>query len=142
MRSFWRWFRLYSLGAYWIVLLGSMYLSIVSNSPPSQEMNPLSITNFEGDLHRTIVASFVEIALLHLILRPWSFERPTGRTALALVLLLMWTGLLLYATTNTKLVSQVSLIHLLWLVVLNAGLLSAAVWGIGRYLHRSRQRSR
>ncbi|MBD2069647.1 hypothetical protein H6F93_19325 [Leptolyngbya sp. FACHB-671] len=143
MRSFFRWLRLYGLAVYWVILLGLMYLETIDNLPiPTDAEGAAFAQNFEDDLSRNVFASLIEITCLYLILRPWSFTQSVGRVVGTLVLVLLWTSALFYVALNAGRVSNVLKIHLLWLVVLNLGLVAILIWRVGKFLWRSLQQSR
>jgi hypothetical protein len=76
--------------------------------------------NLEGEFQLNVVLSLIEIAILHLIIRPWSFNQSVGRVFVAIVLLLPWVVLLTFVNLHT---GQISKIHLVWLFLVSVVLI-------------------
>lgn len=80
--------------------------------------------NWPGDLRGAFVQLTVEIAILYLILRPWSYRHAWRRSAAALALAVPWTALSTLAIMHTG-----RIWHALWFwnVLLLPALLVATI---------------
>lgn len=124
MQLLWSRFKTYSLIVLWLVNLVWMYQSYLS-APPIRAVRANSdiLTygrNLEGEFQLNVVLSLIEIAILHLIIRPWSFNHSVARVLVALVLLLPWVVLLTFVNLHT---GQISKIHLVWLFLVSVVLI-------------------
>jgi hypothetical protein len=124
MQLLWSRFKTYSFIVLWLVNLVWMYQSYLSD-PPIRVVRANSdiLTygrNLEGEFQGNVVLSLIEIAILHLIIRPWSFNQSVGRVLLALVLLLPWAVLLVFVNLHA---GQISKIHLVWLFLVSVVLI-------------------
>jgi len=120
MQLLWSRFKTYSFIVLWLVNLVWMYQSYLS-APPIRAVRANSdiLTygrNLEGEFQGNVVLSLIEIAILHLIIRPWSFNQSVGRVLVALVLLLPWAVLLAFVNLHT---GQISKIHWVWLFLVS-----------------------
>jgi len=82
------------------------------------------MANYPGDLRTFLVRGAVELLVLALVLRVWSYRHAPGRAALALVLCLPWAAL------NSILCMHCGPIggaHAVWLLLVAAGLLIAVI---------------
>ena len=66
----------------------------------------------------------VEVLLLYLILRPWSYRRSWGRAAIAFFLFAGWTILGGIGTMHS---GRIGTFHWGWLLLVTVGLLGATV---------------
>ncbi len=80
--------------------------------------------NQEGALLQGLGMTLVELVVLALILRPWSYRRSWGRSAVALVVILPWT--LLWAGLMHQ--GGVLVVHAMWLVSLVVILCACCAW--------------
>lgn len=95
--------------------------------------------NGEGDFKTFFIITLVELAVLYIVLRPWSFRRSFGRLLVVLVLFMPWTFLSMLASMHAG--SIVSL-HWLWLVAVDAVLfVCAVVASVGTFLEARRKRA-
>lgn len=80
--------------------------------------------NWPGDLGRGLGNTAVEVAVLVLLLRPWSFRDSIGRLVLALVLFLPWALFNLVLGMHGGPISNA---HELWLLLVCAGLVAGLI---------------
>jgi hypothetical protein len=78
------------------------------------------MANYPGDLRTFLVRGVVELLVLALVLRVWSYRHAPGRAALALVLWLPWAALNSVACMHC---GPVGGAHALWLLGVGLGLL-------------------
>lgn len=77
-----------------------------------------NLHNGAGDLKTFVVMALVELAVVTVILRPWSYDRSWGRALGALVVLVPWTLLFLIMLIHS---GGVMLWHVRWLLGLVLG---------------------
>ena len=95
-----------------------------------------NLHNRPGDLRQFILMSGVELCLVLLLLRPWSYRRSWGRALTALVLLAPWTFLFLAMAVHS---GGVMIWHLKWLGGVLVGLLVLFVISSGSAWMHQRQ---
>ncbi len=82
------------------------------------------MANYPGDLRTFLVRGAVELLVLALVLRMWSYRHAPGRAALAFALFLPW------AMLNSVMCMHCGSIggaHAVWLLLVAAGLFVAAI---------------
>ena len=111
----------FSLLLYGLLLVVLMYLDY-RHDPPNPALIGTATygRNAVGEFERNIIRTVLELVILYLILRPWSYHHSWERPLVALSLLLPWTCLHLI---NMH-VGGVTTIHGLGLLLLGTGLLS------------------
>jgi hypothetical protein len=88
--------------------------------------------NQAGALEGGLLYTAVEVAVLYVLLRPWSYNRSWRRAALALLLFTPWTGLHVMAVTHA---GRVWATHTMWLLAMWLGLaILVLVSGLSAYL--------
>jgi len=80
--------------------------------------------NQEGALFQGVLWSTMELAVLYVILRPWSFRASWGRALLASLLFLPWTGVCGMAVMHS---GGVFVLHVFWLLVVSFSLIAVAL---------------
>ncbi len=92
--------------------------------------------NWPGDFMSEAIESFVEIAVLALILRPWSFQRSWIRALVSAGVFFPWS---LFTAVAGMHAGSIFAAHGLWLFALATALVLIAVYaGIAAALHRFR----
>ena len=111
----------FSLLLYGLLLVGLMYLDYRHDPPNPALMGTATYGhNAVGEFERNVIRAVLELMILYLILRPWSYQHSWERPLVALILFLPWTCLHLI---NIH-VGGVTTIHGLGLLLLEAGLCS------------------
>ncbi len=112
------WLKNYSLLLLWVLAVVWMASDSYWFHPPEPAASPYG-RNVEGELITNVLWSSFELALLYLILRPWSFNRSLGRVGVTLILFWPWLLLFFLVTIHS---GNVSMIHGVWLLLINTGL--------------------
>ena len=81
--------------------------------------------NSEGSLLPALGITVIELAVVYLILRPWSYRRSWLRAGIAFVIYLPWTGLSGFMCMHA---GGIFAIHFLWLASLGMTLAICFVW--------------
>ena len=81
--------------------------------------------NHEGALLQGFILTVIELGILYLIVRPWSFRRSWMRIIGAMVFFFPWTFLMVFMTMHG---GGIMLLHFLWLVVVDLILISIMMW--------------
>jgi len=71
-----------------------------------------------------VLWSTMELAVLYVILRPWSFRASWGRALLASLLFLPWTGVCGMAVMHS---GGFFVLHVFWLLVVSFSLIAVAL---------------
>ena len=87
------------------------------------------------DLKNMIILSAIELVVLYLILRPWSYQRSWSRSFMALLLFAPWTVLSMIVSMHT---GSILTLHWLWLLVLDIVLLASIVGSLAESIIPSR----
>ena len=80
--------------------------------------------NQEGALFQGVLWSTMELAVLYVILRPWSFRASWGRALLASLLFLPWTAVSAMAVMHS---GGIFVLHAFWLLVVSLSLIALAL---------------
>lgn len=72
--------------------------------------------NYEGALLQGFILTLIELGILYLIVRPWSFRCSWLRVIGAIVLFFPWTFLMVFMTMHG---GGIVMLHFLWLVVVD-----------------------
>jgi hypothetical protein len=128
----WRALRVGGIGALWM-LTAILMLRDYGLDPPDPAViaaHPYG-HNYPGTLELGLGASFVELVVVYLILRPVSYRRSWGRSLAALVLLLPWSAWSLFMVMHA---GGIFALHFLWvaclLVIVTASLVVSGVASI------------
>jgi hypothetical protein len=121
-----RGFRIAALPSVWLVTAVWMVTDYVADPYVAGRTGTRAyFHNHDGALAQGLGASVVELAVLMLILRPWSYRRSWARAALALTVFLPWATL---STLSLMHVGGVLVVHAIWLVCVVLVLAACAVW--------------
>jgi len=107
-----------ALAIAWLALMAAAYWARRRSS-----FDPLSRAfghNWPGDLQNVALYGGLEILILTIIVRPWSYDRSWGRALIATGLLIPYTAFALVATMHA---GTIIFIHALWLVALLVAML-------------------
>lgn len=124
--TLWNLIRNYSFALCWgifLILMGIDHLQDPYN--PNEIGIPAYGHNNEGALLQGFILTLVELAVLYLIIRPWSFRRSWLRVISAMVLFLPWTFLMIFMTMHS---GGIFFLHFLWLLVIDLILISLLFW--------------
>ena len=109
----------------WLLLVALMIQDWVADPyNPSLRSTAVYGHNQDGALFQGMLWSTLELAVLYVILRPWSFRVSWGRALLALLLLLPWTAVSAMAVMHA---GGVFVLHALWLLVVSCSLIALAL---------------
>jgi hypothetical protein len=131
--------------AYWqsalllAVVIGTlalMWRSAAGDPGPTGLPNDLKYRhNFPGDFRQNAILVLVEAAIAMLLIRPWSYNRSSGRTIIAAFVFLPWLILNLAFMMHS---GGIMALHTLWLLALWLSFVVAAAWsGIARPVNRA-----
>ena len=81
--------------------------------------------NHEGALLQVLPVTLIELGVVMLILRPWSYRRSWGRSVAALVVFLPWT---LLSAAILMHQGGVVVLHAMWLASLVVVLVACVAW--------------
>ncbi len=127
--------RIATLPAVWVVTAAWMVRDYVADPYVAGRVGTRAyFHNHEGALVQGLGASVVELAVVMLILRPWSHRRSWPRAALALTVFLPWTA---FSAIPLMHAGGLLVIHALWLACVVLVLLACAV-GSGAAALRAR----
>lgn len=122
--AIWKLIRNFGLIALWAVVVALMYRNYLLDPPdPTRQGSATFGHNIEGEFERNVIFTTVELAVLYLILRPWSYHRSWWRSLSALVLFAPWTCLL-FAILH---VGGTTNLQLFWLMAVELTLLITTV---------------
>jgi len=109
----------------WLLLLALMIQDWVADPyNPGLRSTAAYGHNQEGALFQGVLWSTMELAVLYVILRPWSFRASWGRVLLALLLFLPWTSVSVMAVMHS---GGVFVLHVFWLLVVSFSLIAVAL---------------
>jgi hypothetical protein len=94
-------------------------------------------TNWPGDLRLVLIEAAIELAVLLIILQPWSYARSAVRAVCACVVFLIWTFMALAVGMHG---GPIIGAHILWLMLMTIGLMVlVCVSGVARWRGRRRR---
>ena len=112
----------------WLVVLVFMVLNYQSDPfDPTLQGTAQYGHNHEGAIGDAIKSGLVELAVLYLVLRPWSYRHSAGRAALGLLVFLPWTFFSMILSLHA---GGVVHLHLLWLLLVSAALFVTCIWSM------------
>jgi hypothetical protein len=114
-----RWMLSATLLGWWgFIALQMVRAARLDPGPTGQPGDMPNLHNWPGDLQHFVRMSLIELALVTVILRPWSYRRSGWRALGALVLLVPWTTLAVIVLIHS---GTIMLWHAGWLLGLLAG---------------------
>ena len=128
--------RYFGLLGLWLVTAAQMYASHIRDGYGTPEQFG---TNLPGNLSRGLILSLIELALLYLIVWPWSSRRTGIRPLLALGVFVPWTCVWLFLTQHQ---GRILTIHFFWLVEVDIILALTILIDLMRAFQRRRGRQR
>jgi hypothetical protein len=122
-RSFADLVRTFGLLALWCLTVAWMAVAYLRDPfDPSLEGTHARGHNGQGALWDGVIVTLVELAVLHLLLRPWQKERSWAWPALTVILLVPWT---MFSAMLCMHAGSIFFIHLFWLFMVGMALVGA-----------------
>ena len=123
-----RFLRIAALLFSWSVTAIAMAISYLRDPySPLREDTAAYGHNHEGALWQGLLITAVELVIVGLILRPWSYQRAWWRALGALGLLVPWT---LFSALMVMHAGGILAIHFLWVLGLTAATVVVLLWSI------------
>ena len=125
------WVKRYGLLIGWGAMLGVMIANSHGASTQPHQVGVFG-REYSAGLWQVALASAIELAVLYLVLRPWSYHASWRRSLWGLVMFVPWLGYLLLVSVH---LDGILALHILWvalivgllLVLFGTGLLSALI---------------
>jgi hypothetical protein len=116
--------------------LALMWRSALRDPGPTGLPNDLRyLHNFPGDLPQNAILVLIEAAIALLLIRPWSYNRNSGRALVAAVVFVPWLLLNLMFMIHS---GGIMVLHTLWLLALWLSFVGATAWsGVARLVSRA-----
>jgi hypothetical protein len=116
-----------------------MCRSAVRDPRPTGLPNDLRyLHNFPGDFRRNAIQLLIEAVIALLLIRPWSYQRSSGRILVAAALFAPWVLLNLMFIIHS---GGIMVLHTVWLLALWLSLVCAALWAGAATIVRRFKRS-
>lgn len=126
--------RIVALPLFWLVAVIAMIAGYWSDPySPLREGTRAYGHNHEGALTQGLLFVTVELIVVALIVRPWSYRQSWGRAVAAWVVFVPWTAMAMMLTMHA---GNVLAIHFLWLLALSTVLTIVMVWSIATRLQQ------
>ena len=119
-----------------VATLALMWLSALRDPGPTGLPHDLKyLHNFPHDLRKNAVLVLIEAVVVLLLIRPWSYNRDSGRTLIAALVFTPWLLLNLVFMIHS---GGIMALHTLWLLALWLSFVGVAVWsGVAGMMSRS-----
>jgi hypothetical protein len=137
--SVWTTLRTFGLAALW-ALFAALMINDALHDPydPTLEATHRYGHNHDGALREGLMATVIELAVLYLVLRPWSTAgRPWLRVLVMLLPLIPWT---LVSAVITMHAGGITMIHFVWLLAVVLVLVVSLFVSVAKAIGRSRRR--
>lgn len=116
MIAIWKFTRHFGLLGLWLAAASFIYFNYQrEQSIPQPHVHYFANDNSNSVLF-VLMVMMIEIMMMYLILRPWSYQRSAARALVALVLSLPWT---LFSMAVSMHASSAVFLHWMWLVVID-----------------------
>jgi hypothetical protein len=103
-----------------------MWRSALRDPGPTGLPNDLRYShNFPGDFRRNAIQLLIEAVIALLLIRPWSYQRSSGRVLIAAALFAPWVLLNLMFLIHS---GGIMVLHTVWLLIVWLSLVCAALW--------------